>query len=102
MSCENTVCPVYMSHPSDRFGVAIRQKKIQVDKKKKHAQLSVNICFLTREFSINRTLLKYTLKSSLPPLRGRVRVEVGNNRILECTIPLPLIPSRQGRGYAKE
>jgi hypothetical protein len=57
MSCENTVCPVYMSHPSDRFGVAIRQKKIQVDKKKKHVQLSVNICFLTREFSINRTLL---------------------------------------------
>lgn len=57
MSCENTVCPVYMSHPSDRFGVAIRQKNIQVDKKKKHAQLFVNICFLTREFSINRTLL---------------------------------------------
>jgi hypothetical protein len=46
-----------MSHPSDPFGVAIRQKKIQVDKKKKHAQMFVNICFLTREFSVNRTLL---------------------------------------------
>jgi len=51
-----------MSHPSDRFGVAIRQKKIQVDKKKKHAQLSVNIYFLTREFSINRTLLILPIK----------------------------------------
>jgi hypothetical protein len=60
-----------MSHPSDRFGVAIRQKKIQVDKKKKHAQLSVNICFLTREFSINRTLLiphkKYALSVKARP-----------------------------------
>jgi hypothetical protein len=37
MSCENTVFPVYMSHPSDDFGVAIGQKKFQVDKKKKHA-----------------------------------------------------------------
>jgi hypothetical protein len=37
MSWENTVFPVYMSHPSYRFEVAIRQKKIQVDKKKKHA-----------------------------------------------------------------
>jgi hypothetical protein len=37
MSCENTVFPVYMSHPSDDFGGAIGQKKFQVDKKKKHA-----------------------------------------------------------------
>jgi len=46
-----------MSHPFNGFGVAISQKKFQVDKKKKHAYLFVNICVLTREFSINRTLL---------------------------------------------
>jgi len=50
MSCEKTVLPVYMNHPSNNFGVAIGRKKFQVDKKKKCSLLFVITYILTREF----------------------------------------------------